>query len=228
MTAALIPTDYVSTRLIGFSVTNSWWTAFRAAIPNPSAWELLWYSGGSVDVWANPDHVAWAGSSGASGALLNPTTLRSGDPDRVVFNVSGLTAALHPPGGYSNNVEEWRGYIASVIANIRSKYPNVRMIILQPNIAGPSFGTCPTQSTDSNAAGYDSGGFSVPSLVVRCTYTQPAIQSAIMALTRANVRGGYIPQASACSDFRDSDGHIITAFESTMGTAIANYYASNL
>jgi hypothetical protein len=53
MTAALQPSDFLRTRVLGFSVTHSIWAAFYAAIPNPSAWELLWYSGGSIDVWAD-------------------------------------------------------------------------------------------------------------------------------------------------------------------------------
>lgn len=226
MTRALVPTDYVSTRWLGFSVTFSWWAAFQAAIPNPSQHELLWYSGGSIDVWADPDNVAWAGTSGGSGALINPTAVRSGDPDRVIVNVSGLSASLHLPGGYSSNVEEWRGYLASTIANVRSKYPNVRMILLQPNIDGPGGGY--TLVGNTSAADHSQDTDAAPYGVVRCTYTTKYIRTAIASLSLANVREGYAPLVSADAGFADWAGHITDPEAALVGPAVAAYYAAHL
>lgn len=243
-----MPSDYARTRVIGFSVTHSFWPAFYAAIPNPSAWELLWYSGGSVDLWADPNMPGWTYNGpdfANTGGLINPTDGQTNPStgaaavDRVVLNISGLAAGStnpitgsarpdlsitgsttgFPPAGYTNVVATWVAYIQAAIANIRSKYPNVRMIVLQPAVAGPGFAAC----SDGSANNSDSIAHGI-----RCTYTEPYIQSAIMAVSRANVRGGYIAQASACGDFADWAGHLNTTPQTTIGQAVAAYYAANL
>jgi hypothetical protein len=145
--------------------------------------------------------------------------------------VSGLSAALHPPGGYSDSVSEWKGYIDSAIANIRTKYPNVRMILLQPNIAGPSGGsqsTCTTSDANSSPAGSPRAEDGRTFGVVRSTYTSPYIRSAIAAATRGNVRGGFGAFATDCTDFADWAGHLNTTPQTTHGQAMAAYYAAHL
>lgn len=260
----LQPTDYQHTRFLGFSVTRSFWDAFYAALPgvglSQAAFELVWYSGGSIDVWADPNSHCWT-SRDLGGAFLNPASsggqggLINGisdaqDPtvgvsaiDRVILNVSGLAAqgadpvlagynggtrpdlgitgstTGFPPAGYNSTVSVWLAYLQAAIANIRSKYTNVRMIILQPNVAGPSFATCPDTS-NNNADSIAHG--------IRCTYTQPYVQSAIMAVTKANVRGGLLSTASACSDFADWAGHLTSTPQTTIGQAVAAYYAAHL
>lgn len=265
MTRELQPSDYQHTRVLGFSVTRSIWSGFYAAIPNPSAWELLWYSGGSVDVWADPNSHAWTSRDmggaflvpsdpGGQGGLINgisdtqDPTVGTSAIDRVVLNVSGLAAQAadpvlgtynggarpslgltshdttgYPPGGYSHVVSDWVAYIGATIANIRSKYPNCRMILLQPNIAGPSFGIC----TDPSNNNSDSIAFGI-----RCTDTTRYIRSAISALTKANVRGGFGAFASGCSDFADWAGHLVATGapspQTLHGQQMAAYYQSNL
>lgn len=261
MTRSLLPTDYLHTRVLGFSVTRSMWDAFYAAIPNPSNWELLWYSGGSIDIWADPNSPAWTANGstesdnlvpadpGGTGGLINGIshahnpTVGTSLIDRVIINVSGLAAQAadptvagynggtrpdlsitgsttgFPPAGYSSNVAIWKAYIDAAVANARSKYPNVRMVLLQPNIAGPSGAIC-SDGTSNNA---DSIAFGI-----RCTYTTRYIRSAIAASTRGNVRGGFGAFASACADFTDWSGHIGTTPQTTVGQAMATYYASNL
>lgn len=263
MTRALIPTDYSHTRVIGFSVTRSIWDEFRAAISNPSAWELLWYSGGAVDIWADPNSPAWTANggtlnpaeSGGTGGMVNgishatDPTVGTSTIDRVILNVSGLTTTAADPVvagynggtrpdlgltaydttgftstdpnyayGYVNVTEYWRLYINAAVANIRSKYPNVRMILLQPNIDGVSGGYCADSSTESTT--FD---------VVRSTYTSKYIRSAIAALTRGNVRGGWAGYVANCTDFADWGGHLNTGSpQTTLGQAMAAYYEANL
>lgn len=261
MTRALVSTDYQHTRVLGFSVTLSMWSSFYAAISNPSAWELLWYSGGSIDIWADPNSHAWTSRTldnsgfltptdpGGQGGLINGIS-DSQDPtvgtsliDRVIINISGLAAQAadpvlagynggtrpdlsitgsttgFPPGGYSSNTAIWKAYIDATIANVRSKYPNVKMILLQPNIAGPSGAIC-SDPSNNNA---DSIAFGL-----RCTYTTQYIRSAIAASTRGNVRGGFGAFASACADFSDWAGHLNTTPQTTHGQAMAAYYESHL
>lgn len=261
MSHDLQPSDYLHTRVLGFSVTRSIWDAFYAAIPNPANWELLWYSGGSVDIWADPNSHAWTSRTldnsgflvpsdpGGQGGLINgisdsqDPTVGTGAIDRVILNVSGLAAQSadpvmggynggarpdlgitgsttgFPPGGYHHVVATWKAYIDAAVANVRAKYANVRMILLQPNIAGPSFSVC-ADASNNNA---DSIAFGI-----RCTDTTRYIRSAIAAATRANVRGGFGGFASACSDFADWAGHLNTTPQTTHGQAMAAYYAVNV
>lgn len=266
MTSALSPlTAYSHTRVLGYSVPRSTWDEFRTALGGTaSTWELLWYSGGSVDIWADPNSRAWDANGGSldpqenggTGGLVNgishatDPTVGTATIDRCILNISGFcTTASDPvvpgynggvrpnlgltpydttgfttsdpnyPNGYCNVVEYWRLYIQAAIANIRSKYPNVRMILLQPNLGGTggSQSTCTT--ADSNAQ---------PFGVVRAAYTSPYVKSAIHALTRGNVRGGFGINASSCAGFVDWAGHITTGEQSTIGAAMAAYYTSNL
>lgn len=210
-TRALAPSDYRCTMMIGFSVTAEFWPAFYAAIPNPAQWEMRWISGGSVDLYADSGYAGW------TEALINPVAVNPEDPDRVILNVSGVSASLHLPGGYTKDVSEWRGYISNAISNIRAKFPNVRMILLQPNVAGPNLATCPI--SDPNATPYD---------VIRNTYTSPYIRTAIASLSSGNVRFGYTPRAVDCSDFTDWAGHMTVGARDALGVATANYYANNI
>jgi hypothetical protein len=250
----LQPTDYQRTRVIGFSVTFEIWSAFYAAIPNPSAWELLWYSGGSLDLYADANNPGWTANNNSlnpssQGGLINgvggDTDPRAGTSsvDRVILNVSGLAAQPadptvpgynggvrpdlgvsgsttgYPPGGYNGSTAIWKGYLDLAIANIRSKYPNARMILLQPNIGGPNLSQTTCTTADSSATGFG---------VVRCTYTSPFIRSAIAAVTRGNVRGGYGALVGDCTDFSDWAGHLHTTPQTTHGQAMATYYASHV
>src|SRR5579859_4958905 len=268
MTRELQPSDYQHTRVLGFSVTHSLWSAFYAAIPNPANWELLWYSGGSVDVWADPNSHAWTSCDmagaflvpadpGGQGGLINgisdaqDPTVGTSAIDRVILNVSGLCTTAADPvlstynggarpslgltphdttgftstdpnykNGYVNVTEYWRLYTAAAIANIRAKYPNVRMILLQPNIGGAGGGSqtaCTSADPNASQAG-----------VVRCTYTAPYVYTACAALVRGNVRMGLIHYATACTDFADWAGHLNATPQITHGQAMAAYYASNL
>lgn len=236
MTRSFVPSDYQRTQILGFSVTHSMWPYFYAAISNPSAWCFRWYSGGSIDHWSNPDDIAWtySGDYANTGGFNDPNggsdTLAN--VDRVILNVSGLTPALHTPGGYSNDVTEWVGYINDAVDNIFAKYPNVKKVVLQPNIGGP-FGdefSAVTQSSNSNAARYDNGTgplWSAGYGIVRCTYTAPAIRSAIASITgvRPNVQMGYIAYAQTIDDFRDWAGHLFDAtIEQAHGEAMAAFY----
>ncbi len=255
MTRQLQPTDYLRTRVLGISVTFEAWPAFYAAISNPSAWELLWYSGGSLDCWADTNSPAWTANGNSlntatQGGLINgvggdtnPVTNASA-VDRVILNVSGLafqaadptvpgynggtrpdlsisgSTTGYPPGGYNGTMTIWKAYLDLAIANIRSKYPNAKMILLQPNVGGPSNGSQSACTTaDSFAAGYG---------VVRSAYTSPYIRSAIAAATRANVRGGFGYFVIDCSDWTDWAGHLSTAAQTAYGQAMATYYDAHL
>lgn len=191
-------------------------------------------------MWANSGGIAWT-YGGAdpvnTGGVINPvggSDIESA-VDRVVLNVSGLSASLADQfgtlgvGGYSNNTAQWKFYIDGAIAAIRSHHPNVRMILLQPGLGGPSRGTCPTQNTVPANPCYDGAGDSQPFGVVRSSYTQPYLKSAITAACKGNVREGYMPLVVSCNDFRDWGGHMFTgAAENAIGSAVAAWYEANI
>ena len=75
----------VCTEFIGFSETEQFYvTGFIHSVPNPGGYQLRWFSGGSVDLWADRGYGGWGSS-----ALVTHCASGSGSPDRVVMNVSG-------------------------------------------------------------------------------------------------------------------------------------------
>lgn len=232
MTRVLVPSDYTRTRVIGYSIIHDAWSYFYAAIPNPAAWELLWYSGGAIDNWADPDYVGWTYNGpdfANTGGLINPVSGGT-DPsagaaavDRVLLCISGMSIMPinnYPPGGYTNSVAQWVGHINTSISNIRSKYPNVRMILLQGPLGGPGWAAC---------NGFEDATFNPnPPYENRQTYHSLVARSAITSVTRANVHQGAQLTISSCARFTDWSGHPDAQGSQEIGEAMALYYASNL
>lgn len=200
MTRALVAADYKCTRLIGFSQTNQWWDDFRNYIANPSAWELLWGGGASIDTWADPNAVEWTNT------VFN---LVGQPPDRAVLNVSGV---------YVSDVTYWRTQILAAIQNIKDKYSSVRMILLQSNVTGPNGTQC--VAPDGDPAAVDGQ--------VRCTWTNRYIRSAIASVSRGNVREGGYYAVSSCAAFADYIGHLNSGYTLETGQGYASYYNANL
>lgn len=203
MTRSLVITDYKCTRLLGFSQTNQWWADFRTFINNPSAWELQWASGASIDHFADPADAVW------SAAVLDAVGL---PVDRVVLNVSG---------DYISDVSYWVTQIGLSVDNIRAKFPAVRMILLQANVAGPGGALCQNADSISNPSAVDD--------TVRTCWTNRYIRSAIASVSRGNVRGGAWVDANNCAtDFDDYIGHLNSGIITAVGQKAADYYDVNL
>lgn len=237
MTRSLVPTDFLRTRFIGYSVIHGAWPDYYARIANPANHELLWSSGGSIDLWADSNYAGWAGTSGDpanTDGLINgvggdsaiQASLHTDQVDRVILCVSGVSISLHSPGGFTQVVSEWGGYIDTAIANVRAKYPNVRMIILQPGVGGPSGGA--TQCVASTTTDGDPSGFALPSNVVRSAYTSPYIRAAVNSRQKGNVRVGFAYNVSACSGFRDWSGHMNPGEYTLFGQAMGDWYNANV
>jgi hypothetical protein len=264
---SLIIADYQMTEVVGFSVTHDLVVnGFAGRISNPSQYRLRWYSGGSVDLYADPNSPGWD----ANGGTLNPSTqgglfdmslnvldstssaLRN-QVDRVIFNVSGLcfqaadptvpgyNGGVRPnlgltshdttgygPGGYTNATADWIAYINAAVTNVKSRYPNVKMILLQPNLRGHNGISLATQSSNSGNPGYDNGGFSAGFGVVRAHYTAPYVNLAIDSVVRANVRPGWLGENTDNTQVLDWAGHLSTTEYTTLGQAMADYYNANL
>lgn len=260
-----IPTidDYQMNLVLGFSVTHDLFTnGFIGRVNHPEKYRLHWYSGGSADLYADPNSPGWDANGGSlnastqgglldyQGNVLDATSsaLRA-QVDRVIFNVSGLcfqaadptvpgyNGGVRPnlgltshdttgygPGGYNVVTADWIAYINAAVANIRTKYTNVRMIILQPNIRGHLGVSLATQSSNSGNPGYDSGGFSAGFGVVRAHHNAPYINLAIDSVVRANVRPGWFAENTVNTNVTDWAGHLATAEYITLGQDMGDFY----
>jgi hypothetical protein len=124
----LASTTSECTRVIGFSQTEEWFTAgdFEQVLPNGN-WELLWQSGSSIEMWADPTYQGW------DNAVLSGCT--TGSPNRLLITISGA----------SRPVGDWVTVIEQTVATARAKYPGVDQILLQPVVGGPGNSVCELQ-----------------------------------------------------------------------------------
>src|SRR5438067_1934276 len=76
--------SFSCTEVIGFSQTDQWYEGgFVGSTQNSGAWQLRWFSGGSIDQWA-----ASAGFPGwDSQYLVSHCSQNSSSPDRVVLQI---------------------------------------------------------------------------------------------------------------------------------------------
>lgn len=113
--------EFQSNMVIGYSQVAQWYRSFEREVPN-NQWELLWNPGGGVDKWSNPNFEGW------NRPIQSPCTQRSGDPDRIVYSISGP---------YGDDLEQWMAKIAQATQVIQTKFPKVQQIVLLPVIGGP-------------------------------------------------------------------------------------------
>ena len=201
--AAAAQSASTCTEFIGFSETEQYYaTGFIHSVPNPGGYQLRWYSGGSVDLWADRGYAGWGGS-----ALVTRCAQNSGSPDRVVMNVSG---------DYQSDPNWWAQTTSRVIANIRAKYPSARLIALQPVVGGPGGQRCPISSPDAKLP------------FVRATYNYPYIKQGLATLVGGDVVLGASPEVRSCGDYRAGDwaGHLTDAGAQAVGANVAGFWAN--
>ena len=184
---------FTCTQVIGFSQTRQWYPQFET-LAGDDRWQLMWSPGAVIEYWGSPAFGGW------SHRIDSPCRDRSSDPDRVVLTISGL---LH--GGPS----EWSNEIRQAIATIKSKYPELEQILLQPVIGGPDGEIC--------FVGGDP---------VRASVNYPVIVQAIASVVGGDVRAGASPDAAACSDYLDAKGHLTSEAAIVVGRELAGYYAA--
>lgn len=192
---------FACTRVLGFSQTRQWYAArdgggFEAVLDG-DRWELFYHLGAGITLWADPNSRMWTQSD-----LWSPCSLRSGDPDRVLLTISTDT--------YLPDVAAWVSYISRAVSTIRSKYPNVREIILQPVVGGPDGGRCELDGA-----------------TVRATFNHPYIAMAIEKMVDRGVVAGASPEVRSCADYQDSAGHLSPEARAAIGAAIGEHYAGS-
>jgi hypothetical protein len=120
------------TRVIGYSQVGNreggWFVdgGVFESIVGDERWELLWYPGGRVEHWADPEYEGWA-------APLVSECRGEAPVDRVVLVVGG---------GGREGAEIVAGQIEAAIRTIREKMPSAREIVLHPVIGGPEGELC--------------------------------------------------------------------------------------
>jgi hypothetical protein len=196
------------TEVIGFSQTYQWYFGgspsydqFLSQLP-PGSTQLRWEGGAAIDSWADPTFTGWT-SLGSSACTRN-----SSNPDRVVITITA--------GAFVSDVGWWRQEISAVIANVKSRYSNVRTIFLQPVVGGPGNGIC-----------YFNGNSADP---VRASWNHPYIDQAIGGLVGGVVVAGPSPEVRTCADYADDIGHLTDGTDGGRGaaaTTIGAFYASH-
>jgi hypothetical protein len=194
---------FTCTEIVGYSVTEQWYNGgFTAAVPDPTRWQLRWYNGASIDLWAQGS--AFAGWTDTY--LTTRCALGWNAPDRIVLNVSG---------DYHADAAWWVSQVQRTINFIRTTYsPNVRQIVLQPPVGGPAGSMCST--TDPLA----------PLPWVRASYNWSIVEAAIRQLLSPSVVQGAYTEVTGCGDYLDWVGHLATgAPRQAVGSSVANFYS---
>ncbi|GEM_PF-6837971 len=175
--------SFACTEVLGFSQSMQWFMsrathqeAGKASQlpvdPFLPGWQGRFTFGASVELWADPKYKGWEGTYRSAAHCEREQV------DRVVFNVSGAP----------RSAEEWARGVATVAEIIRSRYPAVQEIVMQP-VVGAGSGQC---------------------LGVRAALNQPFIVAGIRqaASPGSMIKPGPAPKVSTCSQFSDSLGHL--------------------
>jgi hypothetical protein len=157
-------------------------------------WQLLWQNGATVNLWSRDRFEGW------QNPVQSPCSQGSDSPDRVVFQVGAF------PGATEDDIV---AALRRTIANIRSRYPSVREIVLFPTLTGPNRQPC-----------YIGGE------LVTASQSHVLVPSAIEKVTGAGVVGGFTPEVRSCADYADSTGHLTREGAAAAGTLIASYFSS--
>jgi hypothetical protein len=192
--------SFVCTEVLGFSQSMQWFMprathreAGKASQlpvdPFLPGWQGRFTFGASVELWADPEYRGWEGMHRSAAHC------ERGQVDRVVFNVSGAP----------RSAEEWARGVATVAEIIRSRYPAVREIVMQP-VVGADSGQCPG---------------------VRAALNQPFIVAGIRqaAISGSLIKPGPAPKVSTCSQFSDSLGHLTEEGAKYIRGWLRSYYS---
>jgi hypothetical protein len=195
--------NFTCTEVLGFSQTGQWFLDVAEGgggtfepLVGDGAWQLRAAAGAGVS-WQDRNFAGWTSTP------YSPCTQSSGDPDRVLLTIS-------TPSGIPS-LSWWIGSIQAEIATIRSKYPHLRQIVLQPVVGGPHDSTC-----------YFEGN---PGAPVHASVIHPTIDQAIARVVRGDVVAGMSPEVRTCADYMDDTGHLLPGARPAIGTLVGQYYA---
>lgn len=182
---------FTCTQVIGFSQTRQWYRAFETTAAD-DRWQLVWAPSAVIQYWAMPAFGGW------THRIDSPCRDGSSNPDRVILTISGLL---------DEDPADWASDIRQAIDTVRSKYPDIEQILLQPVVGGPDSTVC--------FVGGDP---------VRASVNHPVIVKAIESLVGGDVDAGAFPEVAACSDYVDAKGHLTSEGAVAVGGEVAGYY----
>jgi ketosteroid isomerase-like protein len=198
------------TRVLGFSQSMEWYGGLSLADhlgedgnPDPPAldadaflpgWQGRFVMGAAVEQWTDPGFPGWSGAHRR--VHETPAHCARDEVDRVVFNVSG--AARSP--------EAWAAAVDSVAELIRSKFPAVERIVVQPVVGAPE-GAC----TD-----------------VRAARNHPVIVEGIRRTAEKDgITAGPRPKVASCGQFSDALGHLTVEGAERVRRALREHYRAS-
>ncbi len=186
--------------MIGFSVTEDWFRGGgfeQEQGIRDKAWELLAPSGHDVELWADPSEP------GFSEPLFSPCDR---DPDRILFQVAAKDWRTLPQAQVVADLE-------ASIANMRARWPTVRVVELIPIVGGPDAQPCPYPTSI--------GG------IVDASGMNPVMKDIIAEVADgSDVVAGPDPLLAACAQYRDDRGHLTDDGSRYVASELAQHYAT--
>ena len=172
------------TEILGQSQTEQWFPHFTL-----NRWQARIQTGSGYMNWRDPTHPIWTNpvTPGADGVVNS-----YGQIERVILTIGRSPEETGTQGTYESLVDE-------TIATIRTKYLNLKEILLQPLAAGPNRILCTAPNNKTGAIE-----------TVATTKNLPAIEDAITTLVakHPDVKAGLVPLVADCKEFMDSTGHL--------------------
>ena len=195
---------FTCTEVLGFSQTGMWYLDVARGgggtfepLVGDGVWQLRAGAGAGVS-WQDLSFAGWTSTP------YSPCAQGSASPDRILLTIS-------TPSGIPS-LDWWVTNIQAEIATIRTKYPGVRQIILQPVVGGPNNGVC------------NFGGN--PSDPVHASVIHPTIDQAIAQVVGGDVVAGMSPEVRTCADYMDNTGHLVPGARPAIGTLVGRFYAA--
>jgi hypothetical protein len=198
--------SFTCTEVLGFSQTGMWFLPVAEGgggtflpLVGASTWQLRAAASAGVE-WQDPNFAGWTDPLD----LYSPCATNSSNPDRVLLTIS-------VPKGLPT-LNTWVTDILAEIATIRTKYSNLREIVLQPVVGGPNGNVC-----------YFGGNQADP---VHASEIHPTIDQAIARVVGGDVVAGDSPDVRTCADYMDDTGHLVPSARPAIGTAIGQFYVN--
>lgn len=190
--------QYACTHVIGFSQTRQWYLdagVFEDYVGD-DRWQLVVESSGGIEKWADLSYSGW------KNRILSPCVRNSANPDRVVLTISGRL---------DRDVRAWVETIRRTIGTVRTRYPSVQEIVLQPLVGDHFSPRCRNVKAS-----------------MKHRYIDQAIQEVISTpgIFDVPVVAGISPEVRTCGDYGDASGHLTGEGAVEAARKIGEYYAT--
>jgi len=195
----VVPQTFVCSQVMGLMLTDQWYTAGFETAPgiDDARWQLKWMDHAYIDEWANPNSTFW-------GIVpTSPCAQDSSSPDRVLLVALSWTLVT---------LADWETNVQKDVDNIKTKYPNVKQIVLMTIVRGPGNVSCGNTT-----------------VVAENTLIPPYVDQALAAVAAASpdlVKVAPPFAANSCADFMATGPHLTAAGNAEMAQKIAAAFAN--